>query len=161
MDECKDRDILTVTTTVGSADQAQALARELLARRLAACVQVEEGLTSFYRWEGKDCAEAEVLSRIEGADRDMVRAKVDGGDPADGLPRSAVTDHPHDVVARKDVVRRCRRCESLAWETTRTELRDVVVAAGVLPQQPSASGRSSCHPERVGRRQHSGPGWRR
>ena len=65
MDECKDRDILTVTTTVASAAEARELAKLLLARRLAACVQVEEGLTSFYRWQGRDCADAEVRLTIK------------------------------------------------------------------------------------------------
>ena len=60
MQDCKELDILSVTTTVGSLADAQALAREVIARRLAACVQVEPGLTSFYRWNGKQCEEAEV-----------------------------------------------------------------------------------------------------
>lgn len=60
-----DRDILTVTTTVGSLADAQALARAIVQARLAACVQVEEGLTSFYRWQGKDCEEAEVRLTIK------------------------------------------------------------------------------------------------
>ena len=65
MAACNDRDILTVTTTVGSREDAQALARAILQRRLAACVQVEEGLTSFYRWEGKECEDAEVRVTIK------------------------------------------------------------------------------------------------
>lgn len=60
MEDCKDLDILSVTTTVASRADAEALARAIVARRLAACVQVEEGLTSFYRWQGRDCEEAEV-----------------------------------------------------------------------------------------------------
>ena len=60
MEDCKDLDILTVTTTVGSKADAQALARAVLERRLAACVQVDEGLTSFYRWDGRDCEDAEL-----------------------------------------------------------------------------------------------------
>ena len=60
MQDRQDDDILVVTTTVGPAADAQALARRILQARLAACVQVEEGLTSFYRWEGKDCEDAEV-----------------------------------------------------------------------------------------------------
>jgi periplasmic divalent cation tolerance protein len=59
------REILTVTTTVGSLADAQALARAIVQRRLAACVQVEEGLTSFYRWNGKDCEDAEVRLTIK------------------------------------------------------------------------------------------------
>jgi periplasmic divalent cation tolerance protein len=65
MQDCKDLDILTVTTTVGSVADAQALAREILQRRLAACVQVEEGLTSFYWWQGKLCEDAEVRLTIK------------------------------------------------------------------------------------------------
>ncbi len=49
------RDILVVTTTVGSEADAARLARELVARRLAACVQVDAGVRSFYRWQGQDC----------------------------------------------------------------------------------------------------------
>lgn len=65
MEDCKDRDILTVTTTVASIDDGQALARAILAARLAACVQLEQGLTSFYRWDGRDCEEAEVRLTIK------------------------------------------------------------------------------------------------
>jgi len=65
MQDCEEDDILTVTTTVGSADAARSLARAILAGRLAACVQVEEGLTSFYRWDGKDCEDAEVRLTIK------------------------------------------------------------------------------------------------
>lgn len=65
MQDCKDLDVLVVTTTVGSGADAQALARTILQRRLAACVQVEEGLTSFYRWEGQDHADAEVRLTIK------------------------------------------------------------------------------------------------
>ncbi|MES2939970.1 MAG: divalent-cation tolerance protein CutA [Pseudomonadota bacterium] len=49
-----------MSTTVGSQADALRLARELVARRLAACVQLEPGLTSVYRWEGKVCEDAEV-----------------------------------------------------------------------------------------------------
>ena len=60
MQQCIEGDILVVMTTVASTAQAQALAREVLAARLAACVQLEGGLTSFYRWEGRLCEEPEV-----------------------------------------------------------------------------------------------------
>lgn len=60
MHDCKELDILSVTTTLGSLADAQALAREVLSRRLAACVQVEAGLTSMYHWKGALCEEPEV-----------------------------------------------------------------------------------------------------
>jgi periplasmic divalent cation tolerance protein len=53
-------EILSVTTTVGSMPDAEALARTILERSLAACVQVEPGLVSNYRWKGKLCQEPEV-----------------------------------------------------------------------------------------------------
>lgn len=65
MEDCKDLNILSVTTTVGSMAEGQALARAILERRLAACVQVEEGLTSFYRWQGRQCEDPEVRLTIK------------------------------------------------------------------------------------------------
>jgi len=60
MKDCKELDILSVTTTVGSIEDAQRLARELVQRRLAACVQVEAPLQSHYRWQGQQHEEPEV-----------------------------------------------------------------------------------------------------
>lgn len=65
MEDCKDLDILAVTTTLGSRAQAESLARAILERRLAACVQLEEGVTSFYRWQGQACEDAEVRLTIK------------------------------------------------------------------------------------------------
>ena len=60
MQDCIELDILSVTTTVGTLEQAQALARELVERRLAACVQLEPGQQSLYRWQGEVCDDPEV-----------------------------------------------------------------------------------------------------
>jgi periplasmic divalent cation tolerance protein len=65
MEDRKDRDILTVTTTVGSVAEAQRLAQDLVARRLAACVQVEAGLHSVYRWDERVQQEPEVRLAIK------------------------------------------------------------------------------------------------
>ena len=65
MQDCKDLDILSVTTTVASAADARRLAQVILERRLGACVQVEEGLTSHYRWEGRPCEEPELRLTIK------------------------------------------------------------------------------------------------
>jgi periplasmic divalent cation tolerance protein len=40
-------------STVGSAEQADRLARALVERRLAACVNVVPGVVSHYRWQGE------------------------------------------------------------------------------------------------------------
>ena len=63
--------ILVVTTTVGSIEAAQALARRIVEQRLAACVQLEKGLTSVYRWRGQLHEDAEarlVIKTIPGAE---------------------------------------------------------------------------------------------
>jgi len=48
-----------VITTVSTKDQAQALARQLVEERAAACVQLTP-IESVYRWEGAVQVEAEV-----------------------------------------------------------------------------------------------------
>lgn len=60
MSEGGDSQVLTVTTTVATAEAARELARNILDRRLAACVQLDGGVTSFYRWNGQTCEDAEV-----------------------------------------------------------------------------------------------------
>ena len=52
---------LIVITTVGDEEQALLIARELVARRLAACVNVISGMRSVYRWQGKICRDSEYL----------------------------------------------------------------------------------------------------
>jgi len=53
--------LLVVTTSFQTLEQAQTIARQLVENRLAACVQIQQGLYSIYRWDGKICEENEVL----------------------------------------------------------------------------------------------------
>ncbi len=46
------QDVLEVQTTTDQPMVAAALARELVAERLAACVQISGPITSTYRWQG-------------------------------------------------------------------------------------------------------------
>jgi periplasmic divalent cation tolerance protein len=48
-------------TTVGTAEDAERIARALVERRLAACVNVVPGVLSFYRWKGEVCRDEERL----------------------------------------------------------------------------------------------------
>ena len=52
---------IVVVTTVGTEEQAYSIARELVARRHAACVNVVPGIRSIYRWKGKICKDGELL----------------------------------------------------------------------------------------------------
>ncbi len=53
--------ILIVTTTLPTMDAARLLGQQLIDERLAACVQIQEGVHSIYRWDGKVCNDSEVL----------------------------------------------------------------------------------------------------
>lgn len=46
-------DLIQVQTTVACLNTAQAMAEQILAERLAACVQISSAVTSHYVWEGK------------------------------------------------------------------------------------------------------------
>ena len=65
MEDWKTHPVLSVVTTVGSREDAQRLARQIVDQRLAACVQIDPGLTSLYRWEGALCEEPEVRLTIK------------------------------------------------------------------------------------------------
>jgi periplasmic divalent cation tolerance protein len=70
--------IAVVLTTVGSEEEASRIARTLVERRLAACVNVVPGVVSTYRWEGAVRSDAEWLLIVKTrADRfDDVRAAI-------------------------------------------------------------------------------------
>lgn len=50
-----------VLTTCGTGDDAQAMARVLVERRLAACVNAVGNVASTYRWEGRVVEDRETL----------------------------------------------------------------------------------------------------
>jgi periplasmic divalent cation tolerance protein len=56
---------LLVLTTCGNDGDAAALARLLVERRLAACVNAVSNVASTYRWEGKIVADREALLIIK------------------------------------------------------------------------------------------------
>ncbi len=57
--------VASLTTTLPTEEEAQALARGLVEARLAACAQVEPGLQSHYRWQGRVQADAEVRLTVK------------------------------------------------------------------------------------------------
>ncbi|MFQ5350138.1 MAG: divalent-cation tolerance protein CutA [Thermoanaerobaculia bacterium] len=56
---------LVVVTTVGTEEEANQLAEELVARRHAACVNIVPVHRSVYRWQGKICDDREFLLVIK------------------------------------------------------------------------------------------------
>lgn len=52
---------IVVVTTVGTEEQANLIAREIVARRQAACVNIVPAIRSIYRWQGKICKDGELL----------------------------------------------------------------------------------------------------
>lgn len=62
---------IVVMTTVGTEEQANLLARELVERRQAACVNIVPGLRSVYRWQGKILADSEYLLVIKTLEEEL------------------------------------------------------------------------------------------
>jgi periplasmic divalent cation tolerance protein len=72
-------DKIVVLVTAGSGDEAERIARSLVEKRLAACVNVVNPIQSVYRWEGKVTRDAEVLLIIKTSRRlfEQVRHEVE------------------------------------------------------------------------------------
>jgi periplasmic divalent cation tolerance protein len=61
-----DLDTITlVVTSVGTEQQAVEISEELIARRLATCINIVPCLRSIYRWKGKVCEDTEYLLLIK------------------------------------------------------------------------------------------------
>ncbi|MGS0675719.1 divalent-cation tolerance protein CutA [Shewanella sp. 0m-4] len=58
-------EFLLVITSCPSEEQAKTLARELVKNKLAACVQISQGITSVYEWQGDLCEEQEFSLQIK------------------------------------------------------------------------------------------------
>lgn len=79
-------DRLVVLSTVGKAEDADRIAREVVERGLAACVNVLPAVTSVYRWKGELVVEEERLLVIK------TRA-----DRFERLREAIVSLHPYEV----------------------------------------------------------------
>ncbi|CAK0752235.1 Divalent-cation tolerance protein CutA [Gammaproteobacteria bacterium] len=79
-------DTIVVLCTCPDADTAQTLATTLVARRLAACVNLLPGITSIYRWQGA----------VESADEHLLVIKTRA--PLYPALETALTElHPYEV----------------------------------------------------------------
>lgn len=77
---------IVVLSTVGNAEDADRIARALVERRLAACVNVVPGLVSIYRWKGAVERDEERLLVIK-----TRRERLDA------LRAAIVSLHPYEV----------------------------------------------------------------
>ena len=57
--------ISLIITSVGTEQQAVEISEELIARRLATCINIVPCLRSIYRWKGKVCEDTEYLLLIK------------------------------------------------------------------------------------------------
>lgn len=80
------RDYIQVFTTTGKKEDAQAISRAVVEKRLAACAQVIGPMTSTYWWEGKVEEEEEWLCILK-------TRKVLYGDLEEAIRKI----HPYDV----------------------------------------------------------------
>lgn len=78
--------VAVALSTVGSAEDAERLARALVERRLAACVSVVPGLVSTYRWKGEVCRDEERLL--------VIKTRADG---VEALREALVAMHPYEL----------------------------------------------------------------
>lgn len=62
---------ILVVTTVGTEEQANEIAREIVARRQAACVNILPGIRSVYRWKGKICRDGELMLLVKTLDSEF------------------------------------------------------------------------------------------
>jgi periplasmic divalent cation tolerance protein len=62
-------DLRMVYITAGGLEEARRIARELVESRLAACVNIIDGMNSFYWWEGKiqDDRETVLIAKTKAA----------------------------------------------------------------------------------------------
>jgi len=72
-------DKIVVLSTCSSADEAEKIARELLAKRLAACVNVLPDARSIYRWRGaiEEASECLLIVKSRRGLADQLRAEIE------------------------------------------------------------------------------------
>ena len=73
-------------STVATAEDAERIARSLVERRVAACVNVVPGVVSVYRWKGEVCRDEERLLVVK------TRAEK-----LDALREALLSLHPYEL----------------------------------------------------------------
>jgi periplasmic divalent cation tolerance protein len=95
---------IEVLTTTERREDAERIARELVERRLVACVQISGPIESTYRWQGK----------IETAEEWQCRAKT-RGDLFDRIEQAIRQLHPYEVPEILAIPILSGSADYLAW----------------------------------------------
>jgi periplasmic divalent cation tolerance protein len=98
-----------VLTTVGVLQKAEELARELVERRLAACVNIVGPIRSIYRWQGRIENEQEILLVIKTT-----------AERARELASAFAELHPYELPERVELSILGGSAGYLAWITEQT-----------------------------------------
>ena len=77
---------LVAFSTVASTDDAERIARSLVEKGVAACVNVVPGVVSFYRWKGKLERDGEVLLVIKTT-----------GERFEDVKAALLAEHPYEL----------------------------------------------------------------
>ena len=91
-------------STVGTDEDAERIARGLVERRLAACVNVVPNVVSVYRWKGEVCRDEELLLVIK-----TRRERLDA------LREALVGMHPYEVPELVALPIEAGHAPYLAW----------------------------------------------
>jgi len=91
-------------STVGKAEDAERIARALVERRLAACVNVVPGVASFYRWKGDVCRDEEWLLVVKTREEKL-----------DALREALVALHPYELPELVALPIEAGHAPYLAW----------------------------------------------
>ncbi len=81
-----DDHVSLVQTTADDRDRLESMARELIERQLAACVQISGPITSHYEWEGQSTVSAEWLL--------VAKTSAEG---VDGVVAALRATHPYQL----------------------------------------------------------------
>lgn len=101
--EIKPFQLLIVTTTFGSLEEARQMAQKLLVEKLAACIQIHDSILSLYRWEGQIREEREVLlsAKTDISKWDEISIFIKAHHPYELPELTGITSAEYDVAYGK------------------------------------------------------------
>ena len=82
----KSTEMLIVLTSFSHLSHAQEMARDLIGKRLAACIQIQEGVLSIYSWKG-----------VVREDREVILSAKTVASKWNEICSYIKTHHPYDV----------------------------------------------------------------